>query len=81
MVDLKIYQEEQLLLNYYVIKLLILLKIQNFMGTKETLLQWFKDFKIKSLRMVLLKMKYVKPTISIRNAEANHQNKIKRRKV
>ena len=51
------------------------------MGTKETLLQWFKDFKIKSLRMVLLKMKYVKPTISIRNAEANHQNKIKRRKV
>ena len=41
---LKIYVEEQLLIMYYVIKHLILLKILNMLGTKELLLQWFKRF-------------------------------------
>ena len=39
--DLKIYLEEQLLIKYYMIKNLILQKIQNMMDIKEVLLHWF----------------------------------------
>ena len=46
---LKIYLEEQLLKKYYVIKHLILLKIQSMMGISLDLLQWFTKFLIKSL--------------------------------
>ena len=37
---LQIYLEEQLLMKYYVIKHLMLLKIQKTMDIKEVLLQW-----------------------------------------
>ena len=46
---LKIYQEEELLINYYVIKPLILLKILNMVGIKESLFQWLKIVLIKRL--------------------------------
>ena len=46
---LKIYQEEELLINYYVIKPLILLKILNIVGIKESLFQWLKIVLIKRL--------------------------------
>ena len=39
--DLKIYLDEQLLIKYYMIKNLVLLKIQNMMDVKEVLLHWF----------------------------------------
>ena len=56
---LKIYLEEQLqlLIKYYVIKNLTLLKIQNIKDIKDVLLQWFKNFLIKSRQVVLLKVK------------------------
>ena len=38
---LEIYLEEQLLIKYYVIKHLILLKIRNKMDIEEVLLHWF----------------------------------------
>ena len=41
---LKIYQEKEFLIKYYVIKHLILLKIQNMMGINEVLFQWFIHF-------------------------------------
>ena len=41
---LKIYQEKEFLIKYYVIKPLILLKIQNMMGINEVLFQWFIHF-------------------------------------
>ena len=44
---LMIYLEEQLLINYFVIKYLILLKIRNTRDIKEVLLQWFISFLIK----------------------------------
>ena len=49
---LKIYQEEELLINYYVIKPLILLKILNMVGIKEPLLQWLKILLIKRLLLI-----------------------------
>ena len=44
---LKIYLEKQLLIKYYVMKHLTLLKIQNMMSIKEVLLQWCINFLIK----------------------------------
>ena len=44
MENLKISQEEQILINYYVIKHLILLKIQNMTDIKQVLLLWFRKF-------------------------------------
>ena len=41
---LNIYLKMQLLINYYMIKHLILLKIQNVMYVKVDLLQWFPTF-------------------------------------
>ena len=38
---LKIKKEEQLLIKYFVIKNLIILKIKNTMDINEDLLQWF----------------------------------------
>ena len=52
---LRICLEEQLLIKYYMIKHLVLLKIQNRMLIKEVLLQWFSNFLIKSLLVVLEK--------------------------
>ena len=43
-----IYLEQQLLTNCYVIKHLILLKIQNMMHFSVDLLQWFIIFSIRS---------------------------------
>ena len=69
---LKIYLEEQLLIKYYVIKHLILLKIQNKMDIKKVWLQWFISFSIKNLKVVLLKMKQCK----IENSLKNYTNKL-----
>ena len=44
---LKTYLEEQLLIKYYMIKYLILLKIQNMMDTCVDLLHWFLSALIK----------------------------------
>ena len=41
---LKIYLEEQLLIRHYMIKLLLLLNIQNVMDINMNLLQWFNFF-------------------------------------
>ena len=40
----KDFQEEQILISYYVIKHLILLKIQNMTDIKQVLLLWFRKF-------------------------------------
>ena len=45
------------LIKYCVIKHLILLKIRNMMDIKEVFLQWFINFLIKKLLVVLLKVK------------------------
>ena len=44
---LKIYIEEELLIRYYVIKHIILLKVQNMMDINVVLLQWPINFLIK----------------------------------
>ena len=54
---LKIYLEQQLRISCYVIKNLILIKIQNMMDIIVDLLQWFITFLIKSLLIVVLKKK------------------------
>ena len=54
---LKIYLEEQLLINIYVIKYLILPKIQNMMNIKGVLLQWFIKVLIKVCQEGLLEVK------------------------
>ena len=60
--DLNDLPRRTVLINYYVIKHLILLKIQNMMDIKEVLLQKFINFSIKNLlalilQLVLLKVK------------------------
>ena len=78
---LKICQEEQLLIKYYLIKRLILLKIQIIMVIKEVLLQWFINFLIKSLYVLLLKARLFQTSIL---AEELHQiinRKFEKRKV
>ena len=59
-----IYQKEldkacfqQLLIKYCVIKHLILLKIRNTMHIKGIFVQWFVNFLIEKLPVVILKMK------------------------
>ena len=52
---LKIKIEEHLLIKCYVIKNLILLRIQNVMDINVDFLQWFINFVIKKLLVVLLK--------------------------
>ena len=54
---LKIYLEEQLLIKYYMIKHLLLLKIQIMMDINVDLLQWFTNFSIELLQVVLLRVK------------------------
>ena len=49
MVILKIYLEKKLLIKYYAIKHLILLRLQNMMEVSPDLHQWFISFWIKSL--------------------------------
>ena len=46
---LRIFLKEQRLIKYYVIKNLILVKIQNNIGTREIFLQWSIIFLIKGL--------------------------------
>ena len=48
---LKIYQEEQLLIKYYVMKHIILLKILNVIVINMDLLQWCINLLIKRLLM------------------------------
>ena len=48
-VDYKGLIEKQLMIKYYVIKHLILLKIRNMMGIKVDLLPWFRNILIKRL--------------------------------
>ena len=54
---LKISIEEQLLTNYYVIKHLILVKIQNMAGISVGLSEWFINFLIKKLLVEQITMK------------------------
>ena len=54
---LKIYLKEQLLINFYMIKHLILLKIQNLIDITEIFLQWFTIFLNKSRQVVVSKVK------------------------
>ena len=54
--SLKYYLEEQLLIKYSVIKLLIVLKTQNVMDIKGVLLQWFINFLIKILLVLILQV-------------------------
>ena len=51
---LKIYLEEQYVMEYYPIKYLILLKIKNVIDINMELLQWFIHFLLKCLQVVLL---------------------------
>ena len=53
---LKIELDEQLLIKYYMIKHLILLKIQNMMDINVDLLQWSINFLIKKLLALVLKI-------------------------
>ena len=55
--DFKDLLEEQFLIKYCVIKHLILLKIQNMMDINVDLLQWFTNFLIKKLLLVVSKMR------------------------
>ena len=54
---LNTYLEEQLLIKYYVIKHLILLKIQNMININVYLLHWFTKFLIRKLQAVILKIR------------------------
>ena len=54
------YLEEQLLIKYFAIMHLILLKIQNTMDIKNELLQWFTYFLMRKLQVLLLKVKQYK---------------------
>ena len=49
MAILKIWLKGQFLIRYYMINLLIFLKLLNVMGIKEILLQWFTHFSINCL--------------------------------
>ena len=61
---LKIYLGKQLLIKYYAIKHLILLKILNMMDLKEVLLQRFIFFLLKRLLVVVLKMNICQKNIN-----------------
>ena len=50
----RVYLVGQLLINLYVIKFLVLLKIQNMIEINVDLRKWFINFFIKSLPTVLL---------------------------
>ena len=62
--DFKDLPEKQLLIKYYIIKHLILLKIRNMMDMKEVLLQWFINLWIRSLQVVLLHKFSQRPQLS-----------------
>ena len=64
---LKIYLEEPLLIKYHVIKHSILLKIQNMREIIVDLLQWFTNFLIKTLQVVILKVKLSKTKNHLKN--------------
>ena len=51
---LRVYLEKQLLITYYVIKHLTLLKVQNIMDIKELSLHWFIKCLIKILLALIL---------------------------
>ena len=69
---LKIYLEEQLLIEYCMKKHLILLKISNMMDMEGVLLQWFINFLIKILLVVLLKMR----VFQVKNQLKNYTNQL-----
>ena len=55
-VDYKGLIEKQLMIKYYLIKHLILLKIRNMMGINVDLFPWFRNILIKRLMVEQLKM-------------------------
>ena len=57
MAILRISPEEQFLIKYYVIKHLILLKIQNMMDIKRVLRQWFINLRLKKTSRGAVKIK------------------------
>ena len=70
---LKTFLKEQFLINYHIIKQLILLKIQNVMDINLDLLQWFM---VKSFLMLLLHVQLnllIHGTISRRIIKSNYQ--------
>ena len=69
---LKIELEEHLLIKYYGIKHLLLLKIQSMMDIKEVLLQRSINFLIKNLLEAVLKMKTILIRISQRITQTNY---------
>ena len=75
MTILKIYLEEHLLIKYYAIKHLILLKFRNMMDINAELPQWFINVLMKGLLVVMLKAKLLhKPIIKkkLRNETSTH---------
>ena len=69
---LRICPKQQMLIKYYMINHLILLKILNIMYINVELLYWFIYFLINSLEVVVLKWKYVEPKIIWRIEHTNH---------
>ena len=57
---LRIYLEEQLPIKYYMIKRLILQKIQNMVDVNADFLQWFIHFLINDFRAQWLKLHQTK---------------------
>ena len=74
---LKIYLEEQFPIKYYVIKHLILLRIQNMMDVEEVLHRWIISSLIKQLQVVLLKVKLCQTN----NTQKYYTNQFEKRKT
>ena len=60
METLKISTDEQLLIKYYVIKHLILLEIQNMMDINVNFHQWFINFLIKKILVLIFQVMLLK---------------------
>ena len=68
----KILIEEQLLIKYYMIQHLVLLKIQNVMDINVDLLRWLTYFSIKKLQVALFKKKLCKMKNYLRTMQTNY---------
>ena len=70
---LKIQQEEQLQVKYYVVKHLIFFKTQTLMDIKEVLLLWFKNVLIKGLlKVVVLNLLLIKISVLCTQVSNNY---------
>ena len=78
---LNTYLEEQLLIKYYVIKHLILLKIQNMININVYLLHWFTKFLIRKLQAVILKIRIGQTKNYQKSCIKSIIRKIEKRKV